>query len=193
MFPGGVRIIAQYMKKSQEVVVNVSDLYGTSRLYWCACTTLVNLKEHSRILCRMKSIMQTIVTKLLCNDELLIQVSSRLLFNLAMAKDLKSKKTLRKTKTVSLLMQAAMSALEEDTLKYVLYALHEFDSTENLKDICAVGGLKFLIKFQSEESPFTTDHICSNILRNIVTKKDILQCYATTFEQPECLKYLLTN
>ncbi|KAJ1086480.1 hypothetical protein NDU88_006597, partial [Pleurodeles waltl] len=100
-------------------------------------------------------------------------VVSSILRNLSWRADINSKKTLREVGSVTGLMQCALRATKESTLKSVLSALWNLSahSTENKSAVCAVeGALGFLVStltYKCQSNSLAIIESGGGILRNV--------------------------
>ena len=199
---GGIQAIGELLRLDDEVNGNTGVTYNlTMRRY--ACMALTNLTfgdgANKALLCSMASAMMALVSQLRsCSDDLR-QVAASVLRNLSWRADLSSKKTLRDVGAVVTLMETAMDAKKESTLKSMLSALWNLSAhcSENKADICAVNGsLSFLVACLNYRSPSKTLAIIENaggILRNVSSHIAVREDYRTMLREHGTLEILLKH
>ncbi|XP_043909932.1 adenomatous polyposis coli protein 2 [Protopterus annectens] len=150
-------------------------------------------------LCSKKGCMQAIVSHLALDNEELQQVIASILRNLSWRADINSKKILREVGSVSALMQSALSATKESTLKSLLSALWNLSahSTENKVSICSVeGALPFLVStltYKCQSNSLAIIESGGGILRNISSLIATREDYRQILRDHNCLQTLLQH
>ncbi|XP_063880746.1 adenomatous polyposis coli protein-like isoform X3 [Scylla paramamosain] len=174
---GGLHAIAELIRRDHEGHGSTtSDQYCiTLRRY--AGMALTNLTfgdgTNKALLCSFRSFMRALVSQLHSPSEDLRQVTASVLRNLSWRADGGSKASLRDVGAVAILMQAALSARKESTLKVILSAVWNLSAhcSINKAEICAVdGALAFICSTLTYKSQSKTLAIVENgggILRNI--------------------------
>ncbi|XP_068213192.1 uncharacterized protein [Palaemon carinicauda] len=174
---GGLHAIAELIRRDHDGHGSTtSDQYCiTLRRY--AGMALTNLTfgdgTNKALLCSFRSFMRALVSQLHSPSEDLRQVTASVLRNLSWRADGGSKASLRDVGAVAILMQAALSARKESTLKVILSAVWNLSAhcSINKAEICAVdGALAFICSTLSYKSQSKTLAIVENgggILRNI--------------------------
>lgn len=198
---GGLHAVAQLIQADHEAHgSSTNDQYCvTLRRY--AGMALTNLTfgdgTNKALLCSFRGFMRALVAQLSSPSEDLRQVTASVLRNLSWRADAASKQTLREVGAVTGLMQAAMEAKKESTLKSILSALWNLSAhcSMNKADICAVNGaLAFLVDMLTYKSPSQTLAIIENaggILRNISSHIAVREDYRCILRQHNCLQVLL--
>ncbi|XP_042887448.1 adenomatous polyposis coli homolog isoform X4 [Penaeus japonicus] len=174
---GGLHAIAELIRRDHDGHGSTtSDQYCiTLRRY--AGMALTNLTfgdgTNKALLCSFRSFLRALVSQLHSPSEDLRQVTASVLRNLSWRADGGSKASLRDVGAVSILMQAALSARKESTLKVILSAVWNLSAhcSINKAEICAVdGALAFICSTLTYKSQSKTLAIVENgggILRNI--------------------------
>ncbi|XP_042223526.1 adenomatous polyposis coli protein-like isoform X3 [Homarus americanus] len=174
---GGLHAIAELIRRDHDGHGSTtSDQYCiTLRRY--AGMALTNLTfgdgTNKALLCSFRSFMRALVSQLHSPSEDLRQVTASVLRNLSWRADGASKASLRDVGAVAILMQAALSARKESTLKVILSAVWNLSAhcSINKAEICAVdGALAFICSTLTYKSQSKTLAIVENgggILRNI--------------------------
>uniref|UniRef100_A0A670XXP1 APC regulator of WNT signaling pathway 2 n=1 Tax=Pseudonaja textilis TaxID=8673 RepID=A0A670XXP1_PSETE len=153
----------------------------------------------SATLCSRPRCMQAIVDQLASDSEELHQVVSSILRNLSWRADMNSKKVLREVGSVSALMQCALRASKESTLKSVLSALWNLSahSTENKTAICMVeGALGFLVStltYKCQSNSLAIIESGGGILRNVSSLIATREDYRQILRDHNCLQTLLQH
>ncbi|XP_063311605.1 adenomatous polyposis coli protein 2 isoform X3 [Pelobates fuscus] len=148
-------------------------------------------------LCSRRGCMQAIVAYLASENEELQQVASSILRNLSWRADINSKKILREVGSVISLMQCALRATKESTLKSVLSALWNLSahSTENKASVCSVdGSLGFLVStltYKCQSNSLSIIESGGGILRNISSLIATHDEYRQILRDHNCLQTLL--
>uniref|UniRef100_A0A452GVP2 Adenomatous polyposis coli protein basic domain-containing protein n=1 Tax=Gopherus agassizii TaxID=38772 RepID=A0A452GVP2_9SAUR len=143
--------------------------------------------------------MQAIVAQLASENEELHQVVSSILRNLSWRADINSKKILREVGSVTGLMQCALRATKESTLKSVLSALWNLSahSTENKAAICLVqGALGFLVStltYKCQSNSLAIIESGGGILRNVSSLIATREDYRQVLRDHNCLQTLLQH
>ncbi|KAK7066659.1 anaphase-promoting complex subunit 2 [Halocaridina rubra] len=174
---GGLHAIAELIRRDHDGHGSTtSDQYCiTLRRY--AGMALTNLTfgdgTNKALLCSFRSFMRALVSQLHSPSEDLRQVTASVLRNLSWRADGGSKASLRDVGAVAILMEAALSARKESTLKVILSAVWNLSAhcSINKAEICAVeGALAFICSTLTYKSQSKTLAIVENgggILRNI--------------------------
>ncbi|XP_050541152.1 uncharacterized protein LOC126905474 isoform X2 [Daktulosphaira vitifoliae] len=177
---GAIHTITRLIQVDHEVHGSALDLDPMSEcvtLRRYAGMALTNLTfgdaTTKTLLCSFKSFLKVLILQLQIQCEDLRQVTASVLRNLSWRADPKSKDILREVGAVKALMEAAVKANKEMTMKSFLSAIWNFSahSPENKEEICKVeGAIEFLIFTLSGTSSFKSVTIIENaggILRNI--------------------------
>ncbi|XP_076044562.1 uncharacterized protein LOC143027230 isoform X2 [Oratosquilla oratoria] len=174
---GGLHAIAELIRRDHDGHGSTTaDQYCiTLRRY--ACMALTNLTfgdgTNKSLLCSFKAFMRALVSQLHSPSEDLRQVTASVLRNLSWRADSSSRQSLREVGAVTSLMQVALSAKKESTLKVILSACWNLSAhcSDNKADICAVdGALAFICSTLTYKSESKTLAIVENgggILRNV--------------------------
>ncbi|XP_071968079.1 adenomatous polyposis coli protein 2 isoform X2 [Engystomops pustulosus] len=150
-------------------------------------------------LCSRRGCMQAIVAHLASESEELQQVASSILRNLSWRADINSKKILREIGSVVSLMQCALHANKESTLKSVLSALWNLSahSTENKASVCSVeGSLGFLVStltYKCQSNSLSIIESGGGILRNVSSLIATRDDYRQILRDHNCLQTLLQH
>ncbi|XP_053320744.1 adenomatous polyposis coli protein 2 [Spea bombifrons] len=150
-------------------------------------------------LCSRRGCMQAIVAHLASESEELHQVASSILRNLSWRADMNSKKILREVGSVISLMQCALRATKESTLKSVLSALWNLSahSTENKASVCSVeGSLGFLVStltYKCQSNSLSIIESGGGILRNVSSLIATRDDYRKILRDHNCLQTLLQH
>ncbi|XP_030075770.1 adenomatous polyposis coli protein 2-like [Microcaecilia unicolor] len=143
--------------------------------------------------------MQAIVAHLASENEELHQVVSSILRNLSWRADINSKKMLREVGSVTGLMQCALRATKESTLKSILSALWNLSahSTENKAAVCTVeGALSFLVStltYKCQSNSLAIIESGGGILRNVSSLIATRDDYRQILRDHNCLQTLLQH
>lgn len=127
------------------------------------------------------------------------QVFAGVLRNLSWKTDGPSKLALRDAGTVATLMQAAMGAQKEATLKSILSALWNLSAhcSENKAKICAIpAALEFLISTLTYKSPTRSMAVVESgggILRNVSSHVSLKEEYRAILRKHNCFQMLLEH
>ncbi|XP_053153428.1 adenomatous polyposis coli protein 2 isoform X2 [Hemicordylus capensis] len=199
---GGLQAIAELLQVDYEMHRMTSDPLNLAlRRYTGMALTNLTFGDvvNKATLCSRRRCMQAIVAQLASDSEELHQVVSSILRNLSWRADINSKKVLREVGSVTALMQCALRAAKESTLKSVLSALWNLSahSTENKAAICVVeGALGFLVStltYKCQSNSLSIIESGGGILRNvsslIATKED----YRQVLRDHSCLQTLLQH
>ncbi|XP_051893553.1 adenomatous polyposis coli protein isoform X2 [Pristis pectinata] len=199
---GGLQAVAELLQVDCDMYGATSDpLNSALRRY--AGMALTNLTfgdvVNKATLCSRKGCMQSIVAQLESESEDIHQVVASILRNLSWRADVNSKRILREVSSVSALMQCALKAKKESTLKSLLSALWNLSahSTENKVAICSVeGALIFLVgtlTYKCQSNSLAIIESGGGILRNvsslIATNEEYRQC----LRDYNCLQTLLQH
>ncbi|KAF4518709.1 hypothetical protein B566_EDAN013728 [Ephemera danica] len=198
---GGLHAVAQLIQADHEAHGSSTGDQFCVTLRRYAGMALTNLTfgdgTNKALLCSFRGFMRALVAQLSSPSEDLRQVTASVLRNLSWRADAASKQTLREVGAVTGLMQAAMEAKKESTLKSILSALWNLSAhcSMNKADICAVdGALAFLVEMLTYKSPSQTLAIIENaggILRNISSHIAVREDYRCILRQHNCLQVLL--
>ncbi|XP_075758813.1 adenomatous polyposis coli protein 2 isoform X2 [Pelodiscus sinensis] len=199
---GGLQAVAELLQVDYEMHKMSSDPLNLAlRRY--AGMALTNLTfgdvVNKATLSSRRGCMQAIVAQLASESEELHQVVSSILRNLSWRADITSKKTLREVGSVSGLMQCALRATKESTLKSVLSALWNLSahSTENKAAICLVqGALGFLVStltYKCQSNSLAIIESGGGILRNVSSLIATREDYRQVLRDHNCLQTLLQH
>ncbi|KAL4634829.1 adenomatous polyposis coli protein 2 [Arapaima gigas] len=199
---GGLQAVAELLQLDQELHGTQNDPLNLAlRRY--AGMALTNLTfgdvVNKATLCSKKSCLQAIVAQLASDSEELQQVVSSILRNLSWRADINSKKTLREVGSVSALINCALQATKESTLKSVLSALWNLSahSTENKMAICSVdGALGFLVStltYRCQTNSLAIIESGGGILRNVSSLVATREDYRQILRDHNCLQTLLQH
>ncbi|KAM4809959.1 adenomatous polyposis coli protein 2 [Rhinophrynus dorsalis] len=199
---GGLQAIAELLEVDYEMHRMTSDPLSLAlRRY--AGMALTNLTfgdvVNKATLCSRRGCMQAIVAHLASESEELQQVASSILRNLSWRADINSKKILREVGSVISLMQCALRASKESTLKSVLSALWNLSahSTENKASVCSVeGSLGFLVStltYKCQSNSLSIIESGGGILRNVSSLIATRDDYRQVLRDHNCLQTLLQH
>ncbi|XP_075061663.1 adenomatous polyposis coli protein 2 [Mixophyes fleayi] len=199
---GGLQAIAELLEVDYQMHRMTSDPLSLAlRRY--AGMTLTNLTfgdvVNKATLCSRRDCMQAIVAHLASESEELQQVASSILRNLSWRADINSKKILREVGSVISLMQCALRANKESTLKSVLSALWNLSahSTENKASVCSVeGSLGFLVStltYKCQSNSLSIIESGGGILRNVSSLIATRDDYRQILRDHYCLQTLLQH
>ncbi|KAG9486287.1 hypothetical protein GDO78_006604 [Eleutherodactylus coqui] len=199
---GGLQAIAELLEVDYQMHRMTSDPLSLAlRRY--AGMALTNLTfgdvVNKATLCSRRGCMQAIVAHLASDSEELQQVASSILRNLSWRADINSKKILREIGSVVSLMQCALRASKESTLKSVLSALWNLSahSTENKASVCSVeGSLVFLVgtlTYKCQSNSLSIIESGGGILRNISSLVATRDDYRQILRDHNCLQTLLQH
>ncbi|CAM4713473.1 unnamed protein product [Caretta caretta] len=199
---GGLQAVAELLQVDYEMHKMTSDpLNLVLRRY--AGMALTNLTfgdvVNKATLSSRRGCMQAIVAQLASESEELHQVVSSILRNLSWRADINSKKILREVGSVTGLMQCALRATKESTLKSVLSALWNLSahSTENKVAICLVqGALGFLVStltYKCQSNSLAIIESGGGILRNVSSLIATREDYRQVLRDHNCLQTLLQH
>ncbi|XP_041435832.1 adenomatous polyposis coli protein 2-like isoform X2 [Xenopus laevis] len=199
---GGLQAIAELLEMDYLMNRMTSDPLSLAlRRY--AGMALTNLTfgdvVNKATLCSRRGCMQAIVAHLASENEELQQVASSILRNLSWRADINSKKILREVGSVISLMQCALRANKESTLKSVLSALWNLSahSTENKASVCSVeGSLGFLVStltYKCQSNSLSIIESGGGILRNISSLIATRDDYRQILRDHNCLQTLLQH
>ncbi|XP_073452801.1 adenomatous polyposis coli protein 2 [Aquarana catesbeiana] len=199
---GGLQAIAELLEVDYQMHRMTSDPLSLAlRRY--AGMALTNLTfgdvVNKATLCARRGCMQAIVAHLASESEELQQVASSILRNLSWRADINSKKILREVGSVISLMQCALRANKESTLKSVLSALWNLSahSTENKASVCSVeGSLGFLVStltYKCQSNSLSIIESGGGILRNVSSLIATRDDYRQILREHNCLQTLLQH
>lgn len=199
---GGLQAVAELLQVDYEMHKMSNDPLNLAlRRY--AGMALTNLTfgdvVNKATLSSRRGSMQAIVAHLASESEELHQVVSSILRNLSWRADINSKKTLREVGSVTGLMQCALRATKESTLKSVLSALWNLSahSTENKAAVCAVeGALGFLVStltYKCQSNSLAIIESGGGILRNVSSLVATRDDYRQILRDHNCLQTLLQH
>ncbi|XP_038628034.1 adenomatous polyposis coli protein 2 [Tachyglossus aculeatus] len=199
---GGLQAVAELLQVDYEMHRMTSDPLNLAlRRY--AGMALTNLTfgdvVNKATLCARRGCMQAIVAQLTSESEELHQVVSSILRNLSWRADINSKKILREVGSMTELMQCALRASKESTLKSVLSALWNLSahSTENKAAICLVeGALGFLVStltYKCQSNSLAIIESGGGILRNVSSLIATREDYRQVLRDHNCLQTLLQH
>nr|XP_033812652.1 adenomatous polyposis coli protein 2 isoform X2 [Geotrypetes seraphini] len=199
---GGLQAIAELLQVDYEMHKMTNDPFNLAlRRY--AGMALTNLTfgdvVNKATLSAKRGCMHAIVAHLASENEELHQVVSSILRNLSWRADLNSKKMLREVGSVTGLMQCALRATKESTLKSILSALWNLSahSTENKAAVCAVeGALGFLVStltYKCQSNSLAIIESGGGILRNVSSLIATRDDYRQILRDHNCLQTLLQH
>ncbi|XP_056372747.1 adenomatous polyposis coli protein 2 isoform X2 [Hyla sarda] len=199
---GGLQAIAELLEVDYQMHHMTNDPLNLAlRRY--AGMALTNLTfgdvVNKATLCSRRGCMQAIVAHLASESEELQQVASSILRNLSWRADINSKKILREIGSVVSLMQCALHANKESTLKSVLSALWNLSahSTENKASVCSVeGSLGFLVStltYKCQSNSLSIIESGGGILRNVSSLIATRDDYRQILRDHNCLQTLLQH
>ncbi|XP_040275740.1 adenomatous polyposis coli protein 2, partial [Bufo bufo] len=199
---GGLQAIAELLEVDYQMHRMTNDPLSLAlRRY--AGMALTNLTfgdvVNKATLCSRRGCMQAIVAHLASESEELQQVASSILRNLSWRADINSKKILREIGSVVSLMQCALHANKESTLKSVLSALWNLSahSTENKASVCSVeGSLGFLVStltYKCQSNSLSIIESGGGILRNVSSLIATRDDYRQILRDHNCLQTLLQH
>ncbi|XP_034278531.1 adenomatous polyposis coli protein 2 isoform X2 [Pantherophis guttatus] len=199
---GGLQAIAELLQVDYEMHKMTNDALNLAlRRYTGMALTNLTFGDvvNKATLCSRQRCMQAIVDQLASDSEELHQVVSSILRNLSWRADMNSKKVLREVGSVSALMQCALRASKESTLKSVLSALWNLSahSTENKTAICMVeGALGFLVStltYKCQSNSLAIIESGGGILRNVSSLIATREDYRQILRDHNCLQTLLQH
>ncbi|XP_054835594.1 adenomatous polyposis coli protein 2 [Eublepharis macularius] len=199
---GGLQAIAELLQVDYEMHKLTSDPLNLAlRRYTGMVLTNLTFGDvvNKATLCSRRRCMQAIVAQLASNSEELHQVVSSILRNLSWRADMNSKKVLREVGSVTALVQCALQASKESTLKSVLSALWNLSahSTENKAAICTVeGALGFLVSiltYKCQSNSLAIIESGGGILRNVSSLIATREDYRQVLREHSCLQTLLQH
>ncbi|XP_055514924.1 adenomatous polyposis coli protein 2 isoform X1 [Leucoraja erinacea] len=199
---GGLQAVAELLQVDCDMYGATSDpLNSALRRY--AGMALTNLTfgdvVNKATLCSRKGCMQSIVAQLESDSEDIHQVVASILRNLSWRADVNSKRILREVASVTALMQCALKAKKESTLKSLLSALWNLSahSTENKVAICSVdGALIFLVgtlTYKCQSNSLAIIESGGGILRNVSSLIATNEEYRQVLRDYNCLQTLLQH
>ncbi|XP_075681527.1 adenomatous polyposis coli protein 2 [Rhinoderma darwinii] len=199
---GGLQAIAELLEVDYQMHRMTNDPLSLAlRRY--AGMALTNLTfgdvVNKATLSSRRGCMQAIVAYLASESEELQQVASSILRNLSWRADINSKKSLREIGSVVSLMQCALRANKESTLKSVLSALWNLSahSTENKASVCSVeGSLGFLVStltYKCQSNSLSIIESGGGILRNVSSLIATRDDYRHILRDHNCLQTLLQH
>uniref|UniRef100_A0A8C8SL93 APC regulator of WNT signaling pathway 2 n=1 Tax=Pelusios castaneus TaxID=367368 RepID=A0A8C8SL93_9SAUR len=195
---GGLQAVAELLQVDYEMHKMSSDPLNLAlRRY--AGMALTPPPPGGATLSSRRGCMQAIVAQLASESEELHQVVSSILRNLSWRADINSKKILREVGSVTGLMQCALRATKESTLKSVLSALWNLSahSTENKAAICLVqGALGFLVStltYKCQSNSLAIIESGGGILRNVSSLIATREDYRQVLRDHNCLQTLLQH
>uniref|UniRef100_UPI00398EAA62 adenomatous polyposis coli protein 2 n=1 Tax=Pristiophorus japonicus TaxID=55135 RepID=UPI00398EAA62 len=199
---GGLQAVAELLQVDCDMYGPTNDpLNSALRRY--AGMALTNLTfgdvVNKATLCSRKGCMQSIVAQLESESEDIHQVVASILRNLSWRADVNSKRILREVASVSALMQCALKAKKESTLKSLLSALWNLSahSTENKVAICSVNGaLVFLVgtlTYKCQSNSLAIIESGGGILRNVSSLIATNEEYRQILRDYNCLQTLLQH
>ncbi|XP_060088825.1 adenomatous polyposis coli protein 2 [Heteronotia binoei] len=199
---GGLQAIAELLQVDYEMHKLTSDPLNLAlRRYGGMVLTNLSFGDvvNKATLCSRRRCMQAIVAQLAADNEELHQVVSSILRNLSWRADMNSKKVLREVGSVTALVQCALRATKESTLKSVLSALWNLSahSTENKAAICVVeGALGFLVStltYKCQSNSLAIIESGGGILRNVSSLIATREDYRQVLRDHNCLQTLLQH
>ncbi|XP_050789817.1 adenomatous polyposis coli protein 2 [Gopherus flavomarginatus] len=199
---GGLQAVAELLQVDYEMHKMTSDPLNLAlRRYVGMALTNLTFGDvvNKATLSSRRGCMQAIVAQLASENEELHQVVSSILRNLSWRADINSKKILREVGSVTGLMQCALRATKESTLKSVLSALWNLSahSTENKAAICLVqGALGFLVStltYKCQSNSLAIIESGGGILRNVSSLIATREDYRQVLRDHNCLQTLLQH
>ncbi|XP_077187527.1 adenomatous polyposis coli protein 2 isoform X2 [Paroedura picta] len=199
---GGLQAIAELLQVDYEMHRMTSDPLNLAlRRYTGMVLTNLSFGDvvNKATLCSRRRCMQAMVAQLAADNEELHQVVSSILRNLSWRADMNSKKVLREVGSVTALVQCALRATKESTLKSVLSALWNLSahSTENKAAICKVeGALGFLVStltYKCQSNSLAIIESGGGILRNVSSLVATREDYRQVLRDHNCLQTLLQH
>uniref|UniRef100_A0ACB8F2R9 Uncharacterized protein n=1 Tax=Sphaerodactylus townsendi TaxID=933632 RepID=A0ACB8F2R9_9SAUR len=199
---GGLQAIAELLQVDYEMHKLTSDPLNLAlRRYTGMVLTNLTFGDvvNKATLCSRRRCMQAIVAQLAADSEELHQVVSSILRNLSWRADMNSKKVLREVGSVTALVQCALRATKESTLKSVLSALWNLSahSTENKAAISVVeGALGFLVStltYKCQSNSLAIIESGGGILRNVSSLIATREDYRQVLRDHSCLQTLLQH
>ncbi|XP_034976945.2 adenomatous polyposis coli protein 2 [Zootoca vivipara] len=199
---GGLQAVAELLQVDYEMHRMTSDPLNLAlRRYTGMALTNLTFGDvvNKATLCSRQRCMQAIVAQLASESEDLHQVVSSILRNLSWRADMNSKKVLREVGSVTGLMQCALRANKESTLKSILSALWNLSahSTENKAAICLVdGALGFLVStltYKCQSNSLAIIESGGGILRNVSSLIATKEEYRQVLRDHSCLQTLLQH
>ncbi|XP_063003151.1 adenomatous polyposis coli protein 2 [Elgaria multicarinata webbii] len=199
---GGLQAVAELLQVDYEMHRMTNDPLNLAlRRYTGMALTNLTFGDvvNKAALCSRQRCMQAIVAQLASDSEELHQVVSSILRNLSWRADMNSKKVLREVGSVTALMQCALRATKESTLKSVLSALWNLSahSTENKAAICVVeGALGFLVStltYKCQSNSLAIIESGGGILRNVSSLVATKEDYRQVLRDHNCLQTLLQH
>nr|XP_028569368.1 adenomatous polyposis coli protein 2 isoform X1 [Podarcis muralis] len=199
---GGLQAVAELLQVDYEMHQMTSDPLNLAlRRYTGMALTNLTFGDvvNKATLCSRQRCMQAIVAQLASESEELHQVVSSILRNLSWRADMNSKKVLREVGSVTGLMQCALRANKESTLKSILSALWNLSahSTENKAAICLVdGALGFLVStltYKCQSNSLAIIESGGGILRNVSSLVATKEDYRQVLRDHSCLQTLLQH
>ncbi|XP_060037879.1 adenomatous polyposis coli protein 2 isoform X2 [Erinaceus europaeus] len=199
---GGLQAVAELLQVDYEMYRMTRDPLNLAlRRY--AGMTLTNLTfgdvANKAMLCGRRGCMEAIVAQLGSESEELQQVVSSILRNLSWRADIHSKKVLREVGSMAALMDCALRASKESTLKSVLSALWNLSahSTENKAALCQVqGALGFLVStltYKCASNSLAIIESGGGVLRNVSSLVATREDYRQVLRDHNCLQTLLQH
>uniref|UniRef100_A0A8D2L8Z3 Adenomatous polyposis coli protein 2 n=1 Tax=Varanus komodoensis TaxID=61221 RepID=A0A8D2L8Z3_VARKO len=199
---GGLQAVAELLQVDYEMHGMTKDPLNLAlRRYTGMALTNLTFGDvvNKATLCSRQRCMQAIVAQLTSESEELHQVVSSILRNLSWRADINSKKVLREVESVTALMQCALRATKESTLKSVLSALWNLSahSSENKAAICMVeGALAFLVStlaYKCQSNSLAIIESGGGILRNVSSLVATREDYRQILRDHSCLQMLLQH
>ncbi|XP_062816632.1 adenomatous polyposis coli protein 2 isoform X2 [Anolis carolinensis] len=199
---GGLQAVAELLQVDYEMHGATQDPLNLAlRRYTGMALTNLTFGDvvNKAALCSRQRCMQAIVAQLASDSEELHQVVSSILRNLSWRADINSKKVLREVGSVTALMQCALRAAKESTLKSILSALWNLSahSTENKAAICGVeGALGFLVStltYKCQTNSLAIIESGGGILRNVSSLIATREDYRLILRDHSCLQTLLQH
>ncbi|CAL4096233.1 unnamed protein product, partial [Meganyctiphanes norvegica] len=174
---GGLHAIAELIKRDLDAHGSTTNDQYCVTLRRYAGMALTNLTfgdgTNKALLCTFKPCLKALVAQLHSPSEDLRQVTASVLRNLSWRADGGSKSSLQEVGAVSTLIQVALTARKESTLKVILSAVWNLSAhcSSNKVDICAVdGALAFIcntLTYKSQSKMLAIVENGGGILRNI--------------------------
>ncbi|CAN9500841.1 unnamed protein product [Ophioblennius macclurei] len=197
---GGLHAVADLIQLDQELYGNQKDPINLSlRRYAGMAVTNLTFGDvvNKATLCSRPASLQALVLQLDSDSEELQQVISSILRNLSWRAHVSSRRLLRDIGCVSALINCALKATKESTLKSVLSALWNLSahSVENKAALCSVdGALAFLVStltYRCQTNSLAIIESGGGILRNVSSLVATREDYRQILRDHSCLQTLL--
>jgi len=199
---GALEALAEIIEYDTQFHANVNSAQCTTvRRY--AIMILINLTvdngSNKASLCANRPFIKSLIQQFYSNSEELKQVTATLIRNISGKTDKSSKKVLEEMSIASILIQSAIEARKELTLKCILTALWHLSShsTVNKAKICSTeGALQFLIStltYQSSDNSLEIIEKGGGIFRNVSSHVAKSERYRSILRDNNCFTILLDH